>query len=339
MDNRIVFFSPIRRSPADPYERSETERKGASMDIFLTPVLCPAELRSDSSEVVEYNFSDFPVYARVGHLSRYPGMRAASHWHNDVEFIVVLNGKMGYFVSGEEYVLRKGQGIFVNADQLHHGHDLDGSDCEFLCFLLPPSLLGTSHRLLSSCIHPVLTNAGPGTLLDPSVSWQRSILEWLRELYALCTRQEDGFELGILGIFTSIWQQLYLHLGSMERSCPAHTLRRLQELRHMVSYIQSHYAEKITLSQIAASGNVCRSGCCKTFRDLLHKTPVAFLMDYRLERSMELLCTTALSVTEIAYIYVRFFQYQLLYPYVQPDLRPHSRPIPDLAAREFKSRL
>lgn len=285
------------------------------MDIFITPAQCPAEMREDTSEVVKYNFTDFPVYARVGYLSHYPGMRAASHWHNDVEFIVVLNGQMGYFINGEEYLLQKGQGIFVNADQLHYGHDVDGADCEFLCFLLLPSLLGNSHRLLASCIHPVLTNAGPGVLLAPSVPWQLSVLDWLRSIFSLCCSQEDGFELGILGLFSSIWQQLYLHLSSMERSCSAQTLQQLQELRHMVGYIQSHYAEKITLSQIAASGHVCRSSCCKTFRGLLHKTPFAFLMDYRLERSMELLCTTTFSVTEIAYMcgfsntsyYIRMF--------------------------------
>ena len=44
---------------------------------------------------------------------------------------------------------------------------------------------------------------------------------------------------------------------------------------------------------------MCRSSCCKLFREYLHKSPVTYLTEYRIRRSMELLDSSA-PITEIA---------------------------------------
>jgi len=43
-----------------------------------------------------------------------------------------------------------------------------------------------------------------------------------------------------------------------------------------------------------------RSSCCDIFQLILNKTPVSYLTEYRLEKSIELLNIPSLSVTEIA---------------------------------------
>lgn len=72
------------------------------------------KLLKDNSEIVPYNFPSFPVYARKHWLSHYPNMTAVSHWHADLEFIVILKGKMLYSVNGKDYLLEEGHNIFVN---------------------------------------------------------------------------------------------------------------------------------------------------------------------------------------------------------------------------------
>lgn len=47
----------------------------------------------DSSETVAYNNPLFPAYIRYGILSRYPDYSAVSHWHADLEFILVKKEK------------------------------------------------------------------------------------------------------------------------------------------------------------------------------------------------------------------------------------------------------
>lgn len=45
---------------------------------------------------------------------------------------------------------------------------------------------------------------------------------------------------------------------------------------------------------------VCRSKCCKIFKEFLGKTPIEYLTEYRINKSIGLLKTTDMSITEIA---------------------------------------
>ena len=47
----------------------------------------------DFSETVAYNNPLFPAYVRYGLLSTYPDYSAISHWHSDLEFILIKKGK------------------------------------------------------------------------------------------------------------------------------------------------------------------------------------------------------------------------------------------------------
>ena len=68
----------------------------------------------------------------------------------------------------------------------------------------------------------------------------------------------------------------------------------------MVGFIQQKYSSKIALQDIAAAGYVCRSSCCSIFKEYLNQTPNAYLTEYRISKSVELLANPDLSVTEIA---------------------------------------
>ena len=65
-------------------------------------------------------------------------------------------------------------------------------------------------------------------------------------------------------------------------------------------YIYKNYTQNISLNDIAESGNICRSKCCKLFKKYLNQTPIDFLNTYRLEISKSLLINSNLNITEIA---------------------------------------
>ena len=62
----------------------------------------------NSSETVAYNNPLFPAYVRRGILSSYPDYSAVSHWHKDLEFIVIKKGGMTYNVNVELIDLPEG---------------------------------------------------------------------------------------------------------------------------------------------------------------------------------------------------------------------------------------
>ena len=64
---------------------------------------------------------EYPIYIRHSCLSSYPGYAAPPHWHDDIEFIIILKGGMTYNVNGKLIDLASGEGIFVNSRQMHFG--------------------------------------------------------------------------------------------------------------------------------------------------------------------------------------------------------------------------
>lgn len=257
------------------------------------------DINLDRSERVVYDRSDYPVYIRKGRLSVYPTYSAESHWHDDVEFILVLSGSMQYNVNGERIGLEQGDGIFVNARQLHFGYSEQKKECVFICVLLHPVLLCASCAVEQKYIAPILSNENiPFYRFTRRNEWERKILDSIEEMYDACG--DKVFELKIQRAFFNIWIALCENVLSIEKEHEFQN-HHVSALKDMISYIDRHYREKITLAQIAKAGKVGKTGCCSVFKKYVNKTPNEFLTDRRLRKAVELLNETDMTVLEISY--------------------------------------
>ena len=118
------------------------------------------ELMEDLSEVVRYDREGVRLHIHTTELSSYPDMRAPLHWHDDLECIHVLDGAMGYSVSGQESSLKAGDSLLINTRQMHYGYGLQGRECRFTCIRFHPSLFTGSEALLRREITPILEHPG-----------------------------------------------------------------------------------------------------------------------------------------------------------------------------------
>ncbi len=258
------------------------------------------DLMSDCSERVHYNIPGHPVYAGRAWLSVYRNMASACHWHDDLEFGYVLNGHMMYSVNGETIKVGSGKGIFINARQLHNNFSGDGTDSEYICLLIHPSLLCADKYLEETYISPLTSNgAFTHTILHQEIKWQRELLgavQCIQEAYA---NKDKTLGLTVQSLSYQIASLLSSHMPESGQ-LNAQADRRISSLRNMIGFVQQHYYERITLAGIASSGGVSVSSCCSIFRQQLKQTPIGFLTQYRLSKSMELLKSPGLSITEVA---------------------------------------
>ncbi|MBD5080649.1 MAG: AraC family transcriptional regulator [Ruminococcaceae bacterium] len=255
------------------------------------------ELKDDRSEKIHYDSSDYPIYIRHGILSNYPNYAAPSHWHDDIELIAVLEGEMDYNVNGEVIRLRKGEGIFVNARQLHFGFSSTMTECIFNCIILHPMLLCAAPAYERDFVLPVIRSSKSFVFLDPDIGWQRAVLEQIH--FMVQSKDDSAAPLKVQSSFLAIWSLLYENLPLEE-----HTAERfgsdLTVVKDMIGFIQKNYSRKISLEEIAVSGAVGQSKCCKLFAKYLGQSPNAYLNQYRLNKSLELLCCYDMSITEVA---------------------------------------
>ncbi len=255
------------------------------------------DVRGDGSEKVKYDYDGYYAYIRYGFLSKYPNYAADSHWHEDLEFISVLSGSMDYNVNGEIIHLEAGQGIIVNARQVHYGFSNEHKDCEFYCVLLHPMLLCASQHIDHDFVSPILSdNSLPYIWLDHKTEWQSAILSDIENIY-IC-RDKKNASLYIQNVFYHIW--ILLTENAIKVRCVKKQDHNLSVLKNMLFFIQKNYGSKVTLDNIAASGNVSKSTCLVIFKKYLKDTPTNYLIGYRLKQAMKLLKADELTVTEIA---------------------------------------
>lgn len=256
----------------------------------------------DSSETVAYNNPLFPAYVRYGILSSYPDYSAVSHWHKDLEFIVIKKGSMTYNVNGELIDLSEGSGIMVNSRQLHYGFSPEHKECEFICILFSLELLSGNEWFLQNYIEPVTENSFYPYLYLGGEDWKDSILEKLNRLYSSFTAHEkqDFPYFALLGEFLSIMKILYENLD-VKKHGTAKTPNELTSLKNMITYIEKHFAQRITLEDIASSGVCCKSRCSLLFKKYLRETPMTYIAKLRLRKSLAALLDSDKSITEIAY--------------------------------------
>lgn len=255
--------------------------------------------RSDLSEIFFYQASDFPMLIETGQMSDYPNCTALAHWHDDVELSLILEGRMKYNVNGRLLSLEEGEGVFINSRQMHGNFSENQEDCRYICLVVHPSLLCASSYVEQHYVAPLLKNDSlPYLQLKESVPWQGKILQSIADISQ--HKQDQTWALQAQYGFCRIWQELFENAAHL-KEVPKAGNHHLTALKSMISFLQEHHQEKLTLTEIAGAGSVSKTTCCHIFEKYCSRSPVAYLIDFRLRKGVELLCKTDLTVTEICY--------------------------------------
>ena len=253
--------------------------------------------REDFSERVSYNFPSYPAYINNSFLSSYPNYSALSHWHEEIELIAVISGTMRYNVNGEIITLNKDEGIFVNSKQIHFGFSKDKNECNFICVVIHPVLLCASSEIESKYITPLINNEKL-----PFLKFSQEIRNGI-EIFNCITNmwkyfQSDNPELLIQSEFFKLWT---LILNNAEKTIPKTTKSEMYCFKLMNDFIVKNHNEKISLEEIACSGNVCKTSCITIFKKFTNQTPFEYLNEYRLRKAVELMKNSEMNITEIAF--------------------------------------
>jgi len=256
------------------------------------------EVFSDMSERLNYNFPDFPLYVRKGELRQFDRYAASCHWHPDLEFILILDGTMDYFVNGQILNIGQGEGIFVNSKRLHYGYSKENYDCTFLCVIIHPALLGEGTHIGKKYIESKFGSATENCiLLTGQTGWQGEALTSITQIYDEMYGKTQN-PLRLISQITSLCACIGDNIkpASMNQTDE----RSWLAVWNMTGFIQKNYSKKITLDDIAAAGSVCRSKCCILFNEYIKQTPNAYLTRYRIQKSCEMLTETNMSIIEIS---------------------------------------
>lgn len=254
--------------------------------------------RNDRSQIVHYNNPFFYCFAVQQCYMPSKTYHATEHWHEDIEFLYVIDGQIDYFVNGEKIELKAGKGICVNSKRIHSNHSEIGEFCEFYCVIIHPSYLAISNYIEQKYVAPVLSHSSFDYLLLNRNDWTKDIINDIEHLFQYA--EPKTLELEIMEASFRTLRYIYNNIdlsGTEKATSPMY----VDTFKAMMLFIQDHYMEKISLDDIANSGNVGKTLCAKIFKKYVSSTPGDYLIRYRITKSLELLTKSDMSITEVAY--------------------------------------
>ena len=252
--------------------------------------------RDDGSEIVNYDDPNFPSYIYDGWIAPKVTWEGVPHFHEDIEIMTVKEGQVAYFVNGKELLLRAGDTIVVNSNQIHYNMTVNGEVAKYVICILHPSILVNSITVEMQAVRPITENQDLPYMrfryINEHTESIRNLVLGLPEI------RHDPF--AITKQFYQIWDIIRRHAETLGATEDVVSDPRIQSFKSMMHFISNNYQNQVTLADIAASGSISKSLCNTLFHQYVGESPINYLMHLRCRKVAELLRSGKIPMTEIA---------------------------------------
>ncbi len=247
--------------------------------------------------------TDFPLFASTVDHGKADYVRNSFgkiHWHDDLQFITIDSGSIAVVTPEQSFNLTAGDVLFLNSRTPHLIKSKATGTYSYI--LVPAKMLGffPGSRMAAERVIPY-TAAGcdAAICLDGSEEWHGQVLELVHESRDAIDAAHAGTGSAYAAALkaTELWFEFTEH-ASFSRLGGGDD-RTSERLREFIAFVQEHYAEDISVEDIAAAGSVSKVECGRVFRKAFATTPHRFLTDYRIDRACDLLRAGEMSVTEV----------------------------------------
>lgn len=246
---------------------------------------------------------DFPYITSHFRFDNTMGHFVPWHWHKAVELFYIESGELVYSTPKGNIVFSEGAGGMVNSNVLHMTKPQAGlKSAVQLLHIFDPSLVAGQQgsRIEQQYILPI-TSAPQIEILPlfPTVQEHIPLLNKIQDSFAL-SPQAFGYELALRSTLSEIWLQFLAFAGPLpEENSSADSSN--DKVKSMIVYIHEHYAEKLSVADIASAAFCSERECYRVFSAYLRTTPAVYTNNYRLQKACFLLANSQHPITSICH--------------------------------------
>ena len=236
--------------------------------------------------------------------------RGGAHSHDFCEIVYVVDGFTLHQAEGVITLLVAGDLFFVRPAEEHSY--INAYQTKLYNLIFDENELGSLLPELAALpgLNLMLGGTGgtvPGEresqrirLLHVPMNKRRSIETALREIEAERESRPTGWETSLkvrLAEFLLRYSRMYAEQWD---SRAVSSDDYYGYIYRILAYVDAHYSENITMKDLSAELGLSPDYMARKFKSALSMTPSEYVRKFRIARAMELLCTTGLSVAEVA---------------------------------------
>ena len=244
----------------------------------------------DKLYLQNYDLSDTGILVEYKTTGEY----TPAHWHDSLELDYILNGNATFYLEGTEHKLVPGEFLVNDTNQIHEAR------CTHTYMMivlriddgLIQKLMGNKRNFQIICSRAELT--------DELIPAYLEICDRLKELVTLHVRQPKGYLIATQSIALDILYRLIkdfsIPLYKEDLPEPSRSQMRIKEI---VSYIDKHYMEPLSLEQIADVFGLNSDYFSRMFRQNIGIPFTQHINHVRLTHIYHDICTTDEPVLEV----------------------------------------
>lgn len=206
------------------------------------------------------------------------------HTHHFSELIYITGGKGVFILEGREYAVCEGDLIIIPPDMEHTEYSGPESPMEYIAV----GIRGVSFRDNRALENYFICHYGAET----------EILSVLRLLLEEAAEQKDGSA----AVCQALLDILIIRITRRQNLLPSPfaAAKMTKECSQIKRYLDSNFADSITLDQLASLAHMSKYYLVHAFTRYTGMSPITYLNGRRIEISRELLSTTDHSIAQIA---------------------------------------
>ena len=177
---------------------------------------------------------------------RTTGEYTPAHWHDSLELVYILNGNATIYLEGSEHKLVPGEFIVIDTNQIHEAR------CTHSYMMIVLRIDDDLIQRLMSNKRNFQIICSRAELTDELVPRYLEICERLKDLVTMHVKQPKGYMIATQSIALDILYRLIsdFSIPLYKEDLPEPSRNQLR-IREIVSYIDKHYMEPLSLEQIA----------------------------------------------------------------------------------------
>lgn len=207
------------------------------------------------------------------------------HWHEEMEVVLVTDGNAEVSTDDMTLILEAGQGALINQNVMHSIRPVDGKDCSLHTVVFHPDFIfgHKSTNLQTQYLLPMHNLHLLKILkLDPQDSWHKEMMDTIYKAVSLHVSHPFGYEIAVMSQVCQFWFLLVSKLPNTDPAPAPKISLDEQRVKQAMLFMRTHYAEPLSLSEIAESVHISKSECCRCFARTLQMSPFEYLMKCRI---------------------------------------------------------
>lgn len=254
-------------------------------------------VNQNQREVLEHGTSDFPVACYYDNLKR---KFNPWHWHEEFEIGIVREQEVLIQTPTKDYYLKEGDAFFINSGVLHSIQNVDNRESIVDSLVFHGGLVGGAADSIywEKFVLPIQSNSELSAI-SFSREYKKNAIEIISSAWMECVNGDYGFEINVRFLISNLLA--LIHHDNLQNlpNKPNKESDKIKRVKQMTKYVNEHFAEDITLQNIADSAAVSKSECMRCFRNVLKVSPIVYLNRCRLEYAASLLLSTSWKITYI----------------------------------------